>query len=152
MNSRVEMHQRNRRIFGRVAMLASMLAFALIAFEFAIPPEPSPYGASPGPDLTAFNLHDLQLLLLVSALVVSVASLVGFGIATLAAWVTRREEHEGHRPPSTDGHRTKADKASEASKRSKKVEPRLTREPANARIAALRAVVSPAEKAPRAEA
>ena len=145
MNSRVEMHLRNRRILGRIAMLASMLAAALIAFEFALPPEPSPYGASPGPDLAAFNLHDLQLLMLVSALVVSVASLVGFGIATLAARVAGRKEEEGHAPASSDRRRSRTTKR-------KHVEPRLTREPANARIAALRAVVAPAEKAPGAEA
>jgi hypothetical protein len=141
MNSRMETFQRNKRFFRWTAMLATMLASALIVLEIAFPPDQSPYGSSSGADLTAFNLHDLQLLVLVSALVVSVASFAGIGLTTLLIWIARRKEQEEPRPSSLDRRRGR-----------RKTEPSLTREPANARIAALRAVVSPVEEAPGTKA
>ncbi|GAA4357731.1 hypothetical protein GCM10023165_52010 [Variovorax defluvii] len=142
MDSRVTMLQRNRRLLFWTAVVATMLALALLAADLAFPPEALTYATASNADLSAFQMRDFQLLMLVTALVVSVAAFAGAGIAALGAWMARRKDKDmEEQVPSPPIRR-----------RRRKAEPALAREPANERIAALRAVIAPADQAPGAKA
>jgi len=85
------------------------------------------------PDNPVVSLRDLQLLLLVSALIVAVVSFAGLGITGVLEWLDKRKrDRAAMRDAGRDGRAT------------------LTTEPANERLRALRAVTtSSIEEAPK---
>jgi hypothetical protein len=79
-----------QRFFAWTFMLATMLAFVLVWVEFAFSPLPAPpmtVRATAG----GFDLHDLQLLLTVAALITAFVSLAGLIVTTPLAWLDRRK-------------------------------------------------------------
>jgi hypothetical protein len=79
-----------QRFFAWTFMLATMLAFVLVWVELAFSPLPAPpmtVRATAG----GFDLHDLQLLLTVAALIAAFVSLAGLIVTTPLAWLDRRK-------------------------------------------------------------
>ena len=77
-------------------MLAAILLLGLLALEILFPPDaPPPYAAYPGgTKTTGFDAGDLQLLVMISSLVVAVASFAGFGITAMLEWLDKRSERK----------------------------------------------------------
>jgi hypothetical protein len=97
MDSPVEVRKRYQHFFGWTFVLATMLALVLFWVELAFPPPPvpaaAPAAAAAGTvNPNAFDLHDLQLLVMVAALVAALASFAGLVIATPLAWLEIRRE------------------------------------------------------------
>ena len=86
-----QMHYRQRRLFAWTFLLATISLSSLIGFELVFPPEP----LAPPPersllDLLEFDLPDPQLLAVAVALVVDLASLIGWAITSLMDWLELR--------------------------------------------------------------
>ena len=119
MNSNA--HCRCRRLLGRVAASSTILVLGLLSTEFLFPTVPAaPYASLPG--------ADFQRLLLVIALVVALATFAGAVITTALAWLAKWKEREEDATLAPDGRFG------------------LAAEPANERLRALRAVISPLEE------
>lgn len=92
MDSPAAVHKSYQRFFAWTFVLATVLALALIWVELAFPPAPSPPPmTAPAPAAGEFNLHELQLLLTVAALIAAFASLAGLAVTTPLAWLDRRK-------------------------------------------------------------
>jgi hypothetical protein len=97
MNSPVVVRKRYQHFFAWTCVLATILALGLFWVELAFPPPPvpaaAPAAAAAGTvNPNAFDLHDLQLLVMVAALVAALASFAGLVIATPLAWLEIRRE------------------------------------------------------------
>jgi hypothetical protein len=91
MDSPAPVHKSYQRFFAWTFMLAMVLVSALVWIELAFLPSPAPpLTAVPAVVASAFDLHDLQLLLIVSALFAAFASLAGLIVTTPLAWIDRR--------------------------------------------------------------
>jgi hypothetical protein len=97
MDSPVVVRKRYQRFFAWTFVLATVLAFGLFWVELAFPPPPvpatAPAAAAAGTvDPNAFDLRDLQLLVMVAALIAALVSFAGLVIATPLAWIEIRRE------------------------------------------------------------
>jgi membrane protein implicated in regulation of membrane protease activity len=97
MDSPAEMRKRYQRFFAWAFVLATILALGLFWAELAFPPAPvpavAPAAAAAGTvNPNDFDLHDLQLLVAVAALVAALVSFAGLVIATPLAWLEVRRE------------------------------------------------------------
>lgn len=97
MGSSAEMHKSLQRLFAWMFLLATISLSSLVGIEIVFPPPP----ISPPPersllDLLEFDLPDPQLLAVVVALVVEVASFAGLAITTLLDWLDVRHHHHHH--------------------------------------------------------
>jgi hypothetical protein len=80
-----------QRFFAWTFVLAMVAVFALVGIELAFPPSPAPpLTAVPATAAGGFDLHDLQLLLTVTALIAAFASLAGLVVTMPLAWIDRR--------------------------------------------------------------
>lgn len=91
MRSPAEARRRHQRWFAWMSVLATLSLSCLVAIEIVFPPPP----LSPPPersllDLLEFDLPDPQLLIVVTMLVVDLASFAGLIITTLLDWVGTR--------------------------------------------------------------
>lgn len=85
-------HKSYQRFFAWTFVLAMVVAFALVWVELAFPPSPAPAPTTlPAPPAGEFELHDLQLLLTVAALIAAFVSLAGLIVTTPLAWLDRRK-------------------------------------------------------------
>lgn len=97
MDSPVVVRKRYQHFFAWTFVFATVLALCLFWAELAFPPPPvpaaAPAAAAAGTaNPNAFDLHDLQLLVMVAALVAALASFAGLVIATPLAWLEIRRE------------------------------------------------------------
>ncbi|CAN7593544.1 hypothetical protein LJR130_004380 [Variovorax sp. LjRoot130] len=93
MDSPVVVRKRYQRFFAWTFVFATMLALGMFWVELAFPPPPVPPAVPAGTvNPSAFDLHDLQLLVVVAALVAALASFAGLVIATPLAWLEIRRE------------------------------------------------------------
>jgi hypothetical protein len=93
MESPAEVRKRHQRLFAWMFLLATISLSSLVGVELVFPPP----AISPPPersllDLLEFDLPDPQLLALVVALVVEVASFAGLIITTLLDWLEVRHQ------------------------------------------------------------
>ncbi|SDE19346.1 hypothetical protein SAMN05444679_118149 [Variovorax sp. CF079] len=91
MGSPAEMCKRLQRLFAWMFLLATISLSSLVGVEIVFPPPP----IAPPPersllDLLEFDLPDPQLLAVVVALVLEVASFAGLTITTLLDWLDIR--------------------------------------------------------------
>ncbi|VTU40571.1 hypothetical protein H4CHR_05293 [Variovorax sp. PBS-H4] len=91
MDSPAAVHKSYQRFFAWTFMLATALAFALVWVELAFSPLQTPPPMAPRPSASEFDLHDLQLLLTVAALIAAFVSLAGLIMTTTLAWLDRRK-------------------------------------------------------------
>jgi hypothetical protein len=97
MDSPVVVRKRYQRFFAWMFVLATILALGLFWLELAFPPPPvpatAPAAAAAGTvNPNAFDLRDLQLLVMVAALIAALVSFAGLVIATPLAWLEIRRE------------------------------------------------------------
>ncbi|MBT2325220.1 hypothetical protein J7E62_23090 [Variovorax paradoxus] len=98
MDSPVVVRKRYQRFFAWTFVLATIVALGLVWVELAFPPPPVPAvapaaaAAATAPNPSDFDLHDLQLLVTVAALVAALASFAGLVITTPLAWLEVRRE------------------------------------------------------------
>lgn len=91
MDSRVAAHKSYQRFFAWIFVLSMVLVSALVWIELAFPPSPAPPPSTlPAPPAGEFDLNDLQLLLIVTALIAAFVSLAGLIVTTPLAWFDRR--------------------------------------------------------------
>ena len=94
MDSPAAVHKSYQRFFVWTFVLSALLAGVLIWIELAFPEKPWIYPAPPspsGPPTAGFDLHDLQLLVIVAALIAAVAALIGLVVTTPLAWLDARK-------------------------------------------------------------
>jgi len=91
MDSPAAVHKSYQRFFAWTLVLATVLVCALVWVELAFPPPPAPLPTTlPAAAAGEFDLHDLQLLLTVAALIAAFVSLAGLIVTTPLAWLDRR--------------------------------------------------------------
>ena len=92
MDSPAAVHKSYQRFFAWTFVLAIVLAFGLVWIELAFPPSPAPPPTTlPAAPAGEFELHDLQLLLTVAALIAACVSLAGLIVTAPLAWLDRRK-------------------------------------------------------------
>ena len=91
MDSPAAVHKSYQRFFAWTFVLATVLAFVLVWVELAFPPWPAPPPMTVPSTSSGFDLHDLQLLLTVAALIAAFISLAGLIVTTPLAWLDRRK-------------------------------------------------------------
>lgn len=80
-----------QRFFAWTFVMATALAFVLVWVELAFSPSPAPPPMTVRAIAGGFELHDLQLLLTVAALIAAFVSLAGLIVTTPLAWLDRRK-------------------------------------------------------------
>jgi hypothetical protein len=93
MESRAKVRRRHQRLFAWMFLLATISVSSLVGVEAVFPPSPLPLPPERSLwDLLEFDLPDPQLLAVVVALVVDVASFAGLTITTLLDWLEVRHQ------------------------------------------------------------
>ncbi|VTU35648.1 hypothetical protein [Variovorax sp. RA8] len=91
MDSPTAVHKSYQRFFAWTFVMATVLAFVLVWVELAFFPSPAPPPMTVRPTAGGFEMHDLQLLLTVAALIAAFVSLGGLIVTTPLAWLDRRK-------------------------------------------------------------